>query len=253
MVMSPTEPGETGREEARDRRLRHRISFLLDTGSIYLFALFLLQLLPILLESKPMQAEWQGQFVEMLERQSLVAFLGFVMVHLAAMFNPKKQPLRQRLRQVRHLATIACIGFLLLIPLQLASSLQVLRAMQARVNDHAAEATRLMQVRESIVNSETSEDLQLNLEGLTEPGLSPEQQARNLSDLRKELIEDNHARQARLNALIQDDAPQFSPLVLMISRVGSAVAWAAAFGAGAVPWGSKKSLLERFHRRSELA
>jgi hypothetical protein len=36
-----------------------------------------------------------------------------------------------------------------------------------------------------------------------------------------------------------------SPCTLMISRVASMLTWCAAFAAGAVPWGSKKALLER--------
>lgn len=253
MVIKPAGLEESAREEERDRRLRHRICFLLDVSSLCLFALFIIHLLPILVESKPTHPDWQGQFVDTLDRQALLAFLGFVLLHLAVFLNPKKQALRMRLRRVRHLAVIACLGFLLLIPLQLANSLQSFRALQVTRDNNAAEVTRLMQVRESIVRSKNSQDLDLRLQALTEPALIPEQKRKALPDLQTDLLRANDVRQAQLTALIKDQASQFSPLALMISRVASVVGWATAFAAGAVPWGSKRTLLDRFYRRSEAS
>jgi hypothetical protein len=249
MVVNPPGQGDAAREEERDRRLRHRICFLLDCGSLCLFALFLINLLPILVESKPMQPLWQGQFVEGVERQGVLAFLGFVMLHLAVLLNPKKQALRKRLRQVRHLAVIATIGFLLLIPLQLASSLQAFRVVQIKQNDNAAQVTRLMQVRESIVKSKSRQELDLRLQAFSEPGLSPLQQSRDLPALQRELLGENDNRQAWLTKTIKEDTSHYSPLTLLITRVASLLGWSGAFAAGAVPWGSKKTLLERIVRR----
>jgi hypothetical protein len=254
MVVTPPGQGVAAREEERDRRLRHRVCFLLDCGSLFLFALFLIHLLPILVESKPTQPLWQGQFVEAVEQQGVLAFLGFVLLHLAVLLNPKKQPLRRRLRQVRHWAVVASLGFLLLIPLQLASSLNAFQAVQVKQNDTAAQVTRLMQVRESILKSKSKQELNLRLLAFSEPGLTPLQIEQKLTDLQQELLRANDERQAGLTRLIKEDTSTYSPLTLLISRVATLLAWSGAFGAGAVPWGSKKTLLERvMRRRSDLA
>jgi hypothetical protein len=249
MVFTEASPAESAREEERDRRLRHRICFLLDLGSWSLFALFVVHLLPVLVESKPMQPEWQGQVVEVIERQAILAFLGFVLLHLAVLLNPKKQSLRKRLRQIRHLAVIASIGFLLLIPMQLSSSLIAFRAGQIRESDTAAQVTRLMQIRDSILRAKTTQELDLGLNAFSEPGLSPTQKTKNFVDVQRELVQDTDNRQAILTQSIKEDTSRYSPLILMLSRLAALVAWSAAFGAGAVPWGSKKTVLERVVRR----
>ncbi len=234
------------REEERDRRLRHRICFLLDSGAICLFILFLIHLLPVLMESKPTQADWQGKFVETIDQEAILAFIGFVLLHLAVYLNPKKQILRKRLRQFRHLAVIACVGFLLLIPVQLASSLQAFRALQVKQTDNAALVNHLVQVRESIFKATSNQALNARLIALAEPELSPRQKIMPLPDLQKELLLDNDLRQAvftRGNR--KEDGSSMSPLTLLITRVASMLAWCAAFAAGAVPWGSKKPMLER--------
>jgi len=198
-----------------------------------------------------MQPEWQGQFVETMERQGILAFLGFVMLHLAALLNPKKQRLRQRLRMVRHLAVIATAGFLLLIPLQLASSLQSFRTVQINQGDQAAQVTKLMQIRESILKATNNRDLNLRLLAFSEPSLTDAQQTKDFKELQRELIVENDDRQLLLTKTIKESSSYYSPLTLLISRVTSLLAWAAAFAAGAVPYGSKKSLLERMSRRSD--
>lgn len=249
MVFTQPSAGESAREEERDRRLRHRICFLLDFGSSSLMALFAVNLLPLLVESKPMQGHWQGQFVEGIERQAILAFLGFVLLHLAVLLNPKKRGLRDRLRQVRHLAVIATLGFLLLIPVQLASSLQAFRAGQIQRGDQGAQVTRLMQLRETIVRSRTIQELDMGLQAFSEPVLSLSQRKRTVADVQRELLRANDDRQAQLSQLIRDNASTTSPLSILLSRVSSLIAWSAAFGAGAVPLGSKKTLLELVVRR----
>jgi hypothetical protein len=198
-----------------------------------------------------MQPEWQGQFVETMERQAILAFLGFVLLHLAALLNPKKQRLRQRLRLVRHLALIATVGFLLLIPLQLSSSLQSFRALQINKGDQAAQVTKLMQIRDSILKATNSRDLNLRLLAFSEPSLTDVQTSKDFKALQRELIVENDDRQFLLTKAIKENSSYNSPLTLLISRVTALLAWAAAFAAGAVPYGSKKSLLERMIRRSD--
>ena len=244
VVTSPGVPVAL-REDERDRRLRHRICFLLDSGSLCLYALFVFHLLPVLMESKPADAEWQGKFVATMDQEAVLAFLGFLLAHLAVYINPKKQILRKRLRQIRHLAILACVGFLLMIPMQLASSLQAFRAIQIKQNDNAAMVNRLVQIRESIFKATNNQALNSRLIALAEPELSPRQKTLPLNELQKELLIENDQRQAIFTKTSREETSRISPFALMLSRVASMVGWCAAFAAGAVPWGSKKALLER--------
>jgi hypothetical protein len=248
MVQNEPGLGETFRGDDRDRRLRHRVCFLLDVGSLCLFALFLIHLLPLLMESKPLHAEWQGQAVETMEQRGILAFLGFILLHLAVLLNPRKQTLRRRLRQVRHLAMLAVLGYLLLIPLQLASSFTSFSTLQMDRNEKASQVTRLMEVRELINRSKNNQDLNLRLRVSREPGLSAEQKTMDFGELRQELLRENDLRQGLLVPKIKDNSKQLSALALMVSRLAAALGWSVAFAAGAVPWGWRRPLLEGLMR-----
>lgn len=249
MLPSPSLQAESAREDERERRLRHRISQLMDGGSLALFAIFGSQLLPIVIESKPLQPPWQGQFVETLLNQSVLAFLGFAFLHLAVLLHPNKQPLRTRLRQVRHLAVVATVAYLLLIPLQLSSSIQEFRAERRLQQLHAAQATRLIEIRDWFQQAKTTTEIDQRLQAVSEPGLTPEQLKMSLPQLQDQLQKETLRRQGLLEPLDQKKPGGLSPLMLLIKRVGSSVGWAAAFAAGAVPWGTKTTLLERLQKR----
>ena len=106
-----------------------------------------------------------------------------------------------------------------------------------------------MEIRELILKAESSQDINYRLKSLLEQELTPAQKVMKLSDLQTVLLRENERRQSLLAPLIRDEVGQFSPLALMISRVAAAVAWSAAFAAGAVPFGSKTTLLESLLRR----
>lgn len=242
---------ETQQEEQRDRRMRHRICSLLDAGSFCLFAVFLARLIPVLVESKPLVPEWQGTFVASLIDGGLLAFMGFVSLHLAVLCNPKKQPLRQRLHKVRNYAVIATTGFLLLIPLQLASSLDAMKTLQIEKLQLLSETNRLSDLRLFIEKADSPQALQGRLQALSEPLLTPEQLSMSLPELRSTLLQENDEKQRQLANLVSEGTGtgSFSPLTLLISRVGSALGWAFGFASGAVPWGARTTLLERVLER----
>ena len=235
--------------EKRDRRLRHRICFLFDTGSLCLLAIFALHLLPVLIESRPLQADWQGIFVATVVDHAPEAFLGFVLLHLAVLINPRKQPLRQRLRLVRHFAVFATVGFLLLIPLQAVSSASQMRTLKTDQMDFLAQTQRLTELRQFIQQTNSAIGIEQRLRAMSEPGLTSEQRSMNLAELRSSLLRSNQDQQAVLARLLQAGSGNFAPLTLMISRMGLALGWAFAFGAGAVPFGARSTMLERVLRR----
>ena len=99
------------------RRLRRRVRLVLDGGSWALFALFIARVIPTLMEIKTSSLEWQVKFVDVLVNEGLLAFLGFVMIHLAVYLQPKHFGLRRRLGLVRRLAVLAVLGYVFLVPL----------------------------------------------------------------------------------------------------------------------------------------
>jgi hypothetical protein len=236
-------------EEQGSRSSRRRFRLLLDGGSWALFLIFLVRLLPILMEFDPRDPAWQGQMIDLLVDQGLIAFLGFVLLHMAAFVQPKNEALRRRLRLVRRLAVIAVLGYLLLVPLQVLSSFSQLTEARARKEKFFSQSSRLTEIRETLQQAKTVQDVNVRLQSLLEPELTIEQSSLPLPELRKALLKANDLKQAELSRRLKQNDNSLDSFVLVISRIGSALGWALAFAAGAVPWGTRSTLLERLRRR----
>lgn len=231
------------------RRSWRKFALLLEGGSLALFAIFLVRLLPVLMEMKPMESAWQADLVDVLVNQGLLPFLGFVFLHLLVYIQPRKDGLRRRLRLIRRLAVIPVAGYLLLVPLQISSSIGDLNAAQARKTKYLSQEARLTDIRDSIVKATSIEDMNVRLQSLLEPALNLEQLNQPLAELRKNLLKANNTRKQEVTRLLKENTDNLDSFGLVISRVGSAVGWALAFASGAVPWGSRSTLLERARRR----
>lgn len=240
---------EASTDEQSSRRLRHRFRLLLEGGSIALFAIFLFHLIPVLLQANPLNPQWQGEFVDVLVNEGLLAFLGFVLLHLARFIQPSHVPLRRRLRLVRRLAVLAVFGYLLLVPLQVTSSFGELASAQSKRVSYLEQGARLAEIREALQNASTTQDLNVRLQSLLEPALTADQVRKPLDDLRKILLKENEIQQQKLSKLLMTNV-EGEKVFSAINRVGSALGWALAFASGAVLWGSHSTLLERLRRRS---
>lgn len=236
-------------EEQSSRRSRRRLCLLLDGGSFALFSIFLVRLLSVLLGSDPNNTRWQAEFVDVLVNQAQIAFLGFVLLHLALFVQPHHDNLRRRLRLVRTLAVIPVIGFLLLIPLQITSSYGDFSAAQTRRTTYLSQSVRLTELREAIRQSQNVQDLNVRLQSLLEPPLTGDELNKPLTLLRQNLLKENQARQDAITQRLKTNLENIDPVSVVIGRVGSALGWALAFAAGAVPWGSRSTLMERVRRR----
>lgn len=255
LEMGETSSGDVAFAEAaatddhNSRRAARRLRLLLDGGSLALFAIFLVRLLAVLLESDPLNVEWQAKFVDVLVNQGLIAFLGFVLIHLASFVQPAHDRLRRRLRLVRTLAVIPVIGYLLLIPLQITSSLGELSSAQAMKVKYLTQSSRLTELREAIQQSPSVSDLNVRLQSLLEPALSGDQLNQPLPQLRQNLLRANQEQQAQIERRLKENADGLDPYGTVVGRLGSSLGWALAFAAGAVPWGSRSTLIERLRRR----
>ncbi|MFY7695143.1 MAG: hypothetical protein ACOVQK_02255 [Cyanobium sp.] len=235
-------------EQATTRRSRRRFRILFDGGAIALFGIFFVHLIPVLLKTNPTNIEWQGEFVDVLVNEGLLAFLGFVLLHLAGFIQPSHDRLRRRLRMAKRLAVLAVVGYLLLVPLQIWSSVGSFASGQSKRSNYLDQGTRLSEIREALQGAGSVQDLNVRLQSLLQPALNSEQLAQPLPELRKVLLNDNEAQQQKLNQLQMLNA-EGGDFFAAIVRVGSAVGWALAFASGAVPWGSHSTLIERLRRR----
>ncbi|MFM9046989.1 MAG: hypothetical protein ACKOOH_04935, partial [Cyanobium sp.] len=111
------------------------------------------------------------------------------------------------------------------------------------------QGARLSEIRESLQGASSVQDLNVRLQSLLQPGLTAEQLNQPLPQLRKSLLKQNDLDQQRLNNLITKNLEDVNSFGSVISRIGSALGWAFAFAAGAVPWGSHSTLVERTRRR----
>lgn len=236
-------------DEQLARRARRRFRILLDGGSLALFAIFLVRLLPVLLEINPTDSTWQGDFVDAVVNQGLIAYLGFVMLHVASFIQPSNDRLRRRLRFVRRLAVLAVVGYVLTVGLQLSSTIGEFTSAQSNKAKYLDQGARLSEIRESLQGASSVQDLNVRLQSLLQPGLTAEQLNQPLPQLRKSLLKQNDLDQQRLNNLITKNLEDVNSFGSVISRIGSALGWAFAFAAGAVPWGSHSTLVERTRRR----
>ncbi|MGA1303131.1 MAG: hypothetical protein ACO3ZD_03730 [Cyanobium sp.] len=240
--------GQESTDQQSFRRSRRRFRLLFDGGSIALLAIFLVHLIPVLLQINPLNPKWQGEFVDVLVNEGLLAFLGFVLMHLAAFVQPSHDRLRRRLRLVRRLAVVAVAGYLLLVPLQLTSSFGTIATSQAMRASYLEQGTRLSEIREALLGATNVQDLNVRLQSLLQPSLSSEQVVQSLPDLRKVLLKENELQQQKLSELLTKSA-EGGDFFDAFTRMGSAVGWALAFASGAVPWGSHSTMVERLRRK----
>ncbi|MFN7678828.1 MAG: hypothetical protein ACK5QW_09595 [Cyanobacteriota bacterium] len=231
------------------RRLRRRVSLVLDGGSLALFVIFIAQLIPTLLLINPASNAWQDQFADVLIKEGALAFLGFVMIHLACLLQPNLFGLRRRLSLVRRLAVLAVLGYILLVPMQLTSAFATSMANRAKRTNYLQQITRLSEVRESIQRATNLRDLDLRLQSLFEPALTPQQSSMGLVELRRTLLRVNQERQLENTRLMKELSINQDFVGPMLSRCVSAMGWALAFATGAVPFGMRSSLFERMVKR----
>lgn len=237
-------------DEQMARRAARRFRIVLDGGSLALFGIFLIQLVPLFLSADLQNSSWQGQFVERMVDLGLIPFLAFLMLHLAVFVQSGSDRLRRRLRFVRSVAVVPVLGYLLLIPLQISSSVGELTTARQQKVEYQEQVARLSEIREAVQQSKSVQDLNVRLQSLLQPALTSDQLNQSLPELRKTLISDNESKQEDLSRKLMKNSQNFNSFALAISRVGASLGWAFAFASGAVPWGSRSTLLERIRRRA---
>lgn len=80
-----------------------------------------------------LQPDWQLKLALTLQANGLQALIGCAMMSASPLLDPANKPLRNRAERIRLIAAWICVGWLLLIPLQLSSGIRLLRQSQSAV------------------------------------------------------------------------------------------------------------------------
>ena len=127
----------------------------------------------VLVDSLPLQLlnpAWQLRFTNRMINTSLLALLGFLLLHLGLYIEPANGFLRAQLAAVRQWAIVVVFAFLLLVPLQGFATWRVLsQAQGAQAMPRNVLGERLTGIRQAIEAATSPEDLQARFSRLKAP------------------------------------------------------------------------------------
>ncbi|MFM7266547.1 MAG: hypothetical protein ACKOZW_13340 [Cyanobium sp.] len=129
---------------------------LLALSGLALFGVFLSGLLGLLLTPRLLDPAWQLRLVELLIGSSPFALLGSCLLLLGACLEPRHSWIEAWWQRTRQLAWIACLGYLLLIPLQASALWQMGQRVEQPVRQQIA---RLQTSLQAIEQSRSFPDL----------------------------------------------------------------------------------------------
>ncbi|MCP9834238.1 MULTISPECIES: hypothetical protein [unclassified Cyanobium] len=220
------------------------VARLLATVSPVLLAVFLAAVLTAALPPKLLDPAWQLGLIAALINNASLALMGVLLLTLALGFDPTHHLLRARWKALRPWILAACLGFVLLIPLQGFVAWRfhtVVTLAQQRETSNSAQ--KLAQLRQAISTATSHQELQSRVQQLfgNNAGLSPLELRTPMGELRGLLLA--RAEQASNQLMRQIEAQaggRPDQLVKESIRISvSAVAYALGFAylAGVLPRG----------------
>ncbi|MBW4530269.1 MAG: hypothetical protein KME02_06205 [Aphanothece saxicola GSE-SYN-MK-01-06B] len=214
----------------------------------------------VLVDSLPLQLlnpAWQLRFTNRMTNTSILALLGFLLLHLAVFIEPANALLRARLATVRQWAIVASFAFLLLVPLQGAATWGILsQARGSQTVQRNALDERVTRMRQAIEAATSPSDLQARFSRLQ--GARPQLPAAALSlplgELKRTLLDELQKTETRASSRIGGPAPAdvWSLGQGVVKVTVASVGFATAFAAGSQRKGHSLTLLEQLIRRLEI-
>lgn len=135
--------------------------------ALALFAVFAVTVLNTALPLRLADPRWLQGLVQILLSQGFLPLLALVLLHLAVVLNPDSNRLLDRRDRYSRLAFAAALGFLLLIPLHLATSWGQLNQLAGRQDQQRSEGLAVIsQLRQAITTSTSHEQLDQRLRAL---------------------------------------------------------------------------------------
>ncbi len=214
----------------------------------------------VLVDSMPLQLlnpAWQLRFTNRMVNTSLLALLGFLLLHLGLFIEPTNGFLRAKLVVARQWAIVAVFAFLLLVPLQGFATWRVLsQAKGAQAMQRNVLGERVTLIRQAIEAATSPENLQARFSRLQapRPQLPPAALSLPLNELKRSLLDELQKTETRASGRISGPAPtDVWALGQGVARVSIAsVSFAAAFAAGAQRPRASLTLLQQLIRQLEI-
>jgi hypothetical protein len=153
------------------------------------FCLYAIAVLLGVLPVRLLQAEWQIRFGQALVGQAPLALLGLGFAHLAAYLDPDQPQLQARLLALRRWSVVVAVAFLLLVPLQLQAFWSTMRLDFSGYDQQRQRLVeRHRELGQAVRSVVSPQELELILERLQGPRLTPAARALPLARLQQELL-----------------------------------------------------------------
>jgi len=220
----------------------------LPVVSLTLVVLFLSSLAGAFFPLEPLEPTWQVRLAIALISGGPLALIALGLLHVAYDLDGKSQQLERRLRFWSQLAIIACLGFALLAPLLVRSTLAAQGAAYERqMADVKAKERKVASLRLAMGNSTSAAELNQKFRELQGPNLVTSDLALPLPELKRLLEEKVFQESDRVIARQRQALPPKLPVQVLpdlLSRCLAALALSLGFSALARRPGCQISLLQ---------
>jgi hypothetical protein len=216
--------------------------------AVSLFVLFGTQLAAVFLSPAIFNPAWQISFASTLLNAAPLALIGLAIHRVACIGDPDDERLFYQHKRFAHLAFVASLAFLLLIPLQVQAILRQNASLQSAQSARIQDAERrLSAMRLAVASASGNDSLNSRLQDLNGPVLSPSDLAQPLPRLKAQVsvVLDQAALQIRRERDSNPSHPSLALLPELLRFAITSLALAVGFAAlGRRPGSDRAPLLE---------
>jgi len=213
--------------------------------AVALVVIFLAAVLNAALPPQLLDPRWLQALIQALLANGFLPLIALLLLQLAVVLHPASSKLRRRRDRCSRLARFAAIGFLLLIPLQIASSWGTLNLLASGQQQQRLQGVAMVGALRQAVNAATSpQDLEQRLRGLPvalSGPTTPADLALPFPERRRRILEGlDRSEQQLARSSAPAPIPWLALLESSLRVVPTALAQAAGFGALALGAGRFK-------------
>ena len=135
--------------------------------AVVLAVIFLATMLNAALPARLLDPRWLQRMIQALLDRAFLPLIALVLLQLAVVLHPASTRLRRRRDRYSHLSRLAAVGFLLLIPLQIASSWGTLNLLASGQQQQRLQGVAMVgALRQAVNTSSSHEELEQRLRNL---------------------------------------------------------------------------------------
>jgi hypothetical protein len=139
-------------------------------AALALLVIFSASVLNAAVPLRVLDPRWLQGLIQVLLTQGSLPLIALVLLHLAVVLNPESTRMRRRRDRFSRLALIAALGFLLLLPLQIASTWGTLNLLASGQNQQRVQGLAMISsLRQAITAATSHQDLDSRLRTLSIP------------------------------------------------------------------------------------